>query len=63
MKTAFFTILGVSFIMVGCKPSETKFCAENGFRYIKFHYALDTKAVAPDFNKLGLPARCEVEGE
>jgi len=44
--------------LVGCpKREEAYYCSDSGFRYIK-----NFDAMAPDFNKLGLPKRCESGG-
>ena len=43
----------------GCELKESRFCAKNGFSYIMFSSWPYKTAVAPDFNDLGLPKRCE----
>lgn len=59
LKTLLLLTTALLFASCGKINTEEKFCAENGFRYIEFKSWLSSKGVAPDFNKLGLPARCD----
>jgi len=46
--------LPIVFMFSCSETKETYYCSDSGFRYIKF-----LNKMAPDFNKLGLPQRCE----
>jgi hypothetical protein len=44
-----------SMTLISCNfDKEIIYCAENGFQYVR-----TPSGMAPDFNKLGLPKRCE----
>ena len=47
-------LLPILFMFSCIEKKEAYYCADNGFRYITLGSNL-----APDFNKLGLPKRCE----
>lgn len=54
-------LLAISAIVLlsGCELRESRFCAKNGFSYIMFNSFPYKNAVAPNFNQLGLPKKCE----